>query len=44
MIYTVTETTHQAVLTLNEQLGYLEVYRGPMWDDVERVGLAKPIG
>jgi len=44
MIYTVTETTHQAVLTLNEQLGYLEVYRGPMWDDVARVGLAKTIG
>ncbi len=44
MIYTVTETTHQAALTLNEQLGYLEVYRGPMWDDVERVGLTKPIG
>jgi len=43
MIYTVTETTHRAALTLNEQLGYLEVYRGPMWDDVARVALIKHI-
>ncbi len=41
MIYTVTEATHRAVLDLNAQLGYAEVYRGPMWDSVERVGLAK---
>ena len=41
MIYTVTEATHRAVLDLNAQLGYVEVYRGPMWDSVERVGLAK---
>jgi ribosomal protein S18 acetylase RimI-like enzyme len=41
MIYTVTEATHRAVLDLNAQLGYVEVYRGPMWDPVERVGLAK---
>ena len=41
MIYTVTETTQRAVLELNAQLGYVEVYRGPMWDSVERVGLAK---
>jgi ribosomal protein S18 acetylase RimI-like enzyme len=41
MIYTVTEATHQAVLDLNAQLGYAEVSRGPMWDAVERVGLAK---
>jgi ribosomal protein S18 acetylase RimI-like enzyme len=41
MIYTVTEATHRAVLDLNAQLGYVEVYRGPMWDAVERVGLAK---
>jgi hypothetical protein len=38
---TVTESTHQTVLDLNAQLGYVEVYRGPMWDRVERVGLAK---
>ena len=41
MIYTVTEATHRAVLDLNAELGYVEVYRGPMWDRVERVGLAK---
>ena len=41
MIYTVTEATHRAVLELNAELGYVEVYRGPMWDRVERVGLAK---
>jgi ribosomal protein S18 acetylase RimI-like enzyme len=41
MIYTVTEATHRAVLDLNAQLGYAEIYRGPMWDPVERVGLAK---
>jgi ribosomal protein S18 acetylase RimI-like enzyme len=41
MIYTVTEARHGAVLDLNAQLGYVEVYRGPMWDSVERVGLAK---
>jgi GNAT superfamily N-acetyltransferase len=41
MIYTVTEATHRAVLELNAQLGYVELCRGPMWDDVERVGLAK---
>jgi ribosomal protein S18 acetylase RimI-like enzyme len=41
MIYTVTEATHRAVLDLNAQLGYVEVCRGPMWDAVERVGLAK---
>ena len=41
MVYTVTEATHRAVLDLNAQLGYVEVYRGPMWDAVERVGLVK---
>jgi ribosomal protein S18 acetylase RimI-like enzyme len=41
MIYTVTEATHRAVLDLNAQLGYVELYRGPMWDRIERVGLAK---
>jgi ribosomal protein S18 acetylase RimI-like enzyme len=41
MIYTVTEATHRAVLDLNAELGYVEVYRGPMWDRIERVGLAK---
>lgn len=43
MIYTVTEATHRAAMTLNRQLGYLEVYRGPMWDDVARVALTKHI-
>lgn len=41
MIYTVTESDHTAVLGLNLELGYVEIYRGPMWDRVERVSLAK---
>jgi ribosomal protein S18 acetylase RimI-like enzyme len=41
MILTYTEVTHAAVLRLNEKLGYQAVYRGPMWDSVHRVALAK---
>ena len=41
MIYTVTEVVHATARRLNSRLGYSEVYRGPMWDEVERVALAK---
>lgn len=43
MIYTVTEVGHRASIALNQQLGYVEIYRGPMWDEVPRVALAKYI-
>jgi len=41
MIYTVTEARHRAVLELNATIGYVELYRGPMCDAVERVALAR---
>jgi ribosomal protein S18 acetylase RimI-like enzyme len=42
-LLTFTEASHAAVLRLNEKLGYRPVYRGPMWDDVERVALIKEL-
>jgi len=41
MIYTHTEHTNTHVLALNEKLGYHEVRRGPIWDEIERVSLVK---
>lgn len=43
MIYTHTEEINHGVLALNEKLGYREVRRGPIWDDVVRVSLVKVI-
>ena len=43
-LLTFTEASHAAVLHLNAKLGYRAVYRGPMWDDVERVALIKDLG
>lgn len=40
-IYTHTEASNQHVITLNKKLGYAEIYRGPMWDEIERVALLK---
>lgn len=40
-IYTHTEATNEHVITLNKKLGYGEIYRGPMWDEIERVALLK---
>ncbi|MBK8904948.1 MAG: GNAT family N-acetyltransferase [Anaerolineaceae bacterium] len=40
-IYTHTEAVNEHVITLNKKLGYREIYRGPMWDDIERVALLK---
>ena len=40
-IYTHTEATNKHVITLNKKLGYAEIYRGPMWDEIERVALYK---
>jgi len=41
LIYTHTEESNHDVLALNEMLGYFEVRRGPIWDEVVRVSLVK---
>ena len=41
LIYTHTETSNRPVIALNHKLGYSEVRRGPIWDEVERVSLVK---
>lgn len=41
MIYTHTRETNLHVLEPNRRLGYVEVRRGPIWDDVIRVSLVK---
>ncbi|MFK7691213.1 hypothetical protein [Paenibacillus sp. HJGM_3] len=38
-----TEETNPHVIELNEKLGYRTVRRGPIWDDVIRVSLIKPL-
>lgn len=40
-MYTHTEARNTHVITLNKKLGYQEIYRGPMWDEIERVALLK---
>ncbi|HEY9843390.1 MAG: N-acetyltransferase family protein [Candidatus Sericytochromatia bacterium] len=42
-MYTQTESENHHVIALNQKLGYAEMYRGPMWDTIERVGLLKMI-
>jgi ribosomal protein S18 acetylase RimI-like enzyme len=41
LIYTHTEEANAHVLALNKKLGYREVRRGPIWDEVVRVSLVK---
>jgi GNAT superfamily N-acetyltransferase len=43
LIYTHTESRNTHVMALNLQLGYREIRRGPMWDNVERISLAKAL-
>ena len=43
LVYTHTEETNAIVLKLNEQLGYREVRRGTIWDEVVRVSLIKKL-
>ena len=43
LIYTHTETTNGHVIDLNLKMGYREVRRGPIWDEVERVSLVKDL-
>jgi ribosomal protein S18 acetylase RimI-like enzyme len=44
MIYTHTEERNDHVLAFNLKLGYREVRRGPIWDELVRVSLVKDIG
>ena len=43
LLYTHTETINEHVRALNRKLGYQEIRRGPLWDDVERVSLVKQL-
>lgn len=43
MIYTHTEEANSHVIDLNLKLGYREVRRGPIWDEVIRVILVKDL-
>jgi ribosomal protein S18 acetylase RimI-like enzyme len=44
LIYTHTEERNEHVLALNQKLGYREIRRGPIWDEVVRVSLIKSPG
>ena len=44
MLYTHTEERHTHVIEMNLKLGYREVRRGPIWDEIIRVSLIKPLG
>lgn len=43
LIYTHTEEGNTVVLDMNRRLGYREVRRGPIWDEVIRVSLVKEL-
>jgi ribosomal protein S18 acetylase RimI-like enzyme len=43
VIYTHTNAANQHVVALNMKLGYREVRRGPIWDEVVRVSLLKTL-
>jgi ribosomal protein S18 acetylase RimI-like enzyme len=43
LIYTHTEESNNHVIELNKKIGYHEVRRGPIWDDVIRVSLIKQL-
>lgn len=43
LIYTHTEERNQYVIDMNEKLGYKEVRRGPIWDEIVRVSLMKRV-
>ena len=43
-IYTHTEDENTHVIELNLKLGYFEVRRGPIWDEITRVSLIKHLG
>ena len=41
LIYTHTRSVNDHVVELNLKMGYREIRRGPIWDDVERISLIK---
>lgn len=41
LVYTHTRARNAHVIALNQALGYDELRRGPLWDEVERVSLVK---
>ena len=43
MVYTHTEATNSHVIDMNLKLGYREIRRGPIGDDIVRVSLAKEL-
>lgn len=43
LLYTHTEERNHHVIAMNVKLGYREVRRGPIWDDVVRVSLIKQL-
>jgi ribosomal protein S18 acetylase RimI-like enzyme len=43
LIYTHTEAVNDHVIELNKKIGYQEVRRGPIWDDIIRVSLIKQL-
>lgn len=43
LLYTHTEECNPHVIELNLKLGYQEVRRGPIWDEIIRVSLIKPL-
>ena len=44
LIYTHTEARNAHVIEMNRKLGYREVRRGPIWNEIVRVSLIKPLG
>ncbi len=44
LLYTHTEERNAHVIEMNRKLGYREVRRGPIWDEIVRVSLIKPLG
>jgi ribosomal protein S18 acetylase RimI-like enzyme len=43
LIYTHTEERNEHVIALNKKLGYREIRRGPIWDEIIRVSLVKSL-
>jgi hypothetical protein len=43
LIYTHTEERNEHVIALNKKLGYHEIRRGPIWDEIVRVSLIKSL-
>jgi len=44
LLYTHAEERNTHIIEMNLKLGYREVRRGPIWDEIVRVSLIKPLG